>query len=45
MKKNRVSELQVSGMKAASAMKSGIEGTVRMASVIICKTLSIQPPK
>ena len=44
MKKKRASALHSGGMNAASAMNSGMAGTVRMASVTICRTESIQPP-
>ena len=45
MKKKRISALHSSGTKAARAMNSGIAGTVRTASVIICTAESSQPPK
>jgi hypothetical protein len=45
MKKKRCSAVHVSGMKAATAMKSGIVGTVFTVSISACSTVSIQPPK
>ena len=45
MKKKRISALHSSGTNAASAMNSGIAGTVRIASVNICTPESSQPPK
>ena len=45
MKKNRVSDDHSCGMKAAMAMKSGMIGTVRMASVTIWMIPSVTPPK
>ena len=44
IKKKRNSELHSNGAKAARHINKGIGGTVRIASVNICNTLSIQPP-
>ena len=44
IKKKRNSELHSNGAKAARHINKGIGGTVRIASVNICNTLSIHPP-
>ena len=41
MKKKRASALHSAGTNAASAMNSGMVGTVRTASVIICRRPSM----